>query len=974
MTVENLTEKKEELKKLLDLFQNNIKQYMKSTYDEANTRVDFIDKFFELLDWDVRNKQGYSEDYREVVREDKVVIAGKPKAPDYSFRIGGRRIFFVEAKKPSVNIKEDRDPAFQVRRYAYTAKLSLSILTDFEELAVYDTRIKPIKTDSASTARIFYCKYDELLRPCKINKDIDNFEYLFSIFSNPSILKGSFDRYIEENKNKKGTSEVDKEILKLIDNWRCDLAKNIALRNKELDVYNLNYAIQKIINRIIFLRIAEDRNMEDYGTLQSILKEKEVYKYLLKIFDNAEIKYNSGLFDGEKWLNNLVIDDKILNTIINSFYYPECPYEFSILPIEILGNAYEQFLGKKIRLTASHQAKIEEKLEVRKAGGVYYTPQYIVDYIVENTVGVKIKRNKPEDIANLKIIDPACGSGSFLVRAYDFLLKHHIKYYTQKSKIQEALKKGKIYQVDSTTYYLSTEKKQKILLNNIYGLDIDEQAVEVTKLSLLLKLMENENTEGQGMLFKHSELKILPDLSNNIKCGNSLISNDFYDDKDLSLFSKDEMRKVNTFDWDNEFSDIFKKGGFDVVIGNPPYVDIKRLSNYDVKYIFKKYKHANNRINLFASFIEKSFDIVKNNFYFSMIVPTALLAQDSYKSLREWIESNYQIEIIIRLPNEIFGDSAGEVKVDTMIFIFSNNINNKTELIAYSGYDRINEINKNKAHIYGFVNQNNWSKNSDKVWAINLTDKQSELLLKMEGNSKQLEEIVLFSLGLTPYDKYKGHTQSQIKNKVFHSDFKKDDTFKKLLAGNDVRRYFVNWNGNQWISYGPWLGASREPIFFTSKRILVKQIIDWTDKRIWAALADEELYNTQNAFNLLKKTDIELVFILGIINSKLLSFYHRKRFLDEFKMRFQKILIKDCRKFPIYNVDFDNTNEKEIYEKIINYVSQILIENKEYYKIITNNDKKIYQQKINLLDEQIDKLVYELYGLTEEEIKIVEES
>ena len=372
------------LTQLTDLFERNRKQYNTSAYDEANTRTDFIDKFFELLGWDIRNEQGYSEQYREVVREDKVTIAGRVKAPDYAFRIGGVRKFFVEAKKPSVNIKDDLEPAFQVRRYGYTAKLPLCILTDFEEFAVYDTRIKPSPSDKPSTARIFYCTFDEYHK---------HFDFIFNTFSKEAILKGSFDTYIQENKNKKGTSEVDKELLKLIESWRTDIAKNIALRNPSLNIYHLNTAVQKIIDRIIFLRIAEDKEMEEYGLLQKITESGSVYQKLQAVFDRANAKYNSGLFKPHDWLRSLIIDDGVLSSIINGLYYPECPYEFSILPVEILGNIYEQFLGKIIKfrnVKGGHTALIEEKPEVKKAGGVYYTPQYIVRYIVENTLGVKI--------------------------------------------------------------------------------------------------------------------------------------------------------------------------------------------------------------------------------------------------------------------------------------------------------------------------------------------------------------------------------------------------------------------------------------------------------------------------------------------------------------------------------------------------------------------------------------------------------
>ncbi|MGP1439072.1 MAG: Eco57I restriction-modification methylase domain-containing protein, partial [Treponema sp.] len=563
----------EKLKELTKLFEKNKKQYISVAYDEANTRTDFIDKFFELLGWDVRNEQGYSQQYRDVIREDKVTIGGKVKAPDYAFRIGGVRKFFVEAKKPSVNIKDELEPAFQVRRYGYTAKLPLCILTNFEEFAVYDTRIKPSNSDKPSVARIFYCVFDEYHK---------HFDFIFNTFSKEAILKGSFDSYIQENK--KGTSEVDKELLKLIESWRTNIAKNIALRNPLLSIYHLNTAVQKIIDRIIFLRIAEDKGIEEYSTLLKISNQKSsIYNALIKLFDKANAKYNSGLFKPHEWLRSLIIDDAVLSSIINGLYYPECPYEFSILPVEILGNIYEQFLGKTIKfrnVKGGHTALIEEKPEVKKAGGVYYTPQYIVRYIVENTIGVKIKGQSPKTIAQLKVLDPACGSGSFLVEAYQVLLDYHLNYYSSNEKERkQALKNSLIYETGKVVYKLTIEEKQRILLNNIYGVDIDGQAVEVTKLSLYLKLLENEDSETQGQLFKFSDLTLLPSLDSNIKCGNSLVGSDYYNEKDLSLFDDEAMRKINTFDWDKGFPEVFVQGGFDCVIGNPPYV--KEYTNRD---------------------------------------------------------------------------------------------------------------------------------------------------------------------------------------------------------------------------------------------------------------------------------------------------------------------------------------------------------------------------------------------------------
>jgi len=464
-------------------------------------------------------------------------------------------------------------------------------------------------------------------------------------------------------------------------------------------------------------------------------------------------------------------------------------------------------------------------------------------------------------------------------------------------------------------------------------------------------------------------------LANNIRCGNSLIGPDFYDNQQINL-NQEDMYRVNVFDWNAEFPEIMKNGGFDAVIGNPPYVDIKSLPKVEVRYLFSQYVFANNRINLFAIFIEKMLKIVNQlHFGFSMIVPTALLTQDSYKMLRKTVLQKYHVKNIVRLPNESFGNVAGDVKVDTAIFVFTENkenIDKNVEIIAYEGYKRIDEIDPKKAKVHGFICQDNWSQHDDYVWFINYFNKENLLILKIEQDTHHVENYCDFALGITPYDKYKGHTQAQIKQQVFHANYQKDETFKKLLAGNDVRRYFVEWNGETWISYGTWLGASREQRFFIQKRIIVKQIIDWSSKRIWATITDAELYNTQNAFNLLPKSNLSLEYLLGILNSKLLNFYHQKKYLDEFKMRFQKILIKDCKRLPIHPINFSDPADKSLYDRMVSLVDQMLNLNRQFAKAALPQDRDMLHRQIEATDRQIDQLVYKLYDLTEEEIKIVE--
>ena len=368
--------------KLVQTFKDNYNQYKLPTYKEAHVRKEFIDKFFKVLNWDVDNQQGFSEQFKEVLNEDAIKIDSKTKAPDYAFRIGGQRIFFAEAKKPSVNIKQNSESAFQLRRYAWNSKIPISILTDFEEFIIYDCRVKPHEKDDSSVARIMLIRYEDYE---------DSFEKIWDIFSKDAVLKGSFDRFVESKRGMKGTAEVDISFLKEIEKWRDNLAKNIAIRNTTLSLSELNYVIQKIINRILFLIICEYKNIEKEGKLKEIAQKFSIYKKLMPYFKESDDRYNSGIFDFSKdnLTPNLVIDDRILKEIIDNLYYPKSPYDFSVLPIEILGKVYERFLGKTIRLTSSHQAKVEEKPEVRKAGGVYYTPEFVVEYIVNNTQSLR---------------------------------------------------------------------------------------------------------------------------------------------------------------------------------------------------------------------------------------------------------------------------------------------------------------------------------------------------------------------------------------------------------------------------------------------------------------------------------------------------------------------------------------------------------------------------------------------------------
>lgn len=388
------------VEQLVELFDRNKFEYKSSSFKEAHLRQQFINPFWEALGWDMTNRKGYAEYLKEVVHEDSLKIQGSSTAPDYTFRAGPQRKFFLEVKAPKVFIKEEVPPSYQLKRYAWSANLPLSVLSDFEEFAVYQCTARPKIADKPAKDRIEYFTYTEY---------IDRWDWIYERFSREAVWSGKFDAYASTYAKRRGTATFDKAFLADMLEWRKMLAQNIALRNKDITERELNFAVTATLDRIIFLRIAEDRGIDTYGNLAVAAgldyvleggtkkrKVENVYKEILKRFSLTDEKYNSGLFHFRKEKDRpspdnltprLTIDDKVITEIIKSLYYPESPYAFDQVPADILGNVYEQFLGQIITLSPSHKASIDFKPEVKKAGGVYYTPKYIVDYIVKNTLG-----------------------------------------------------------------------------------------------------------------------------------------------------------------------------------------------------------------------------------------------------------------------------------------------------------------------------------------------------------------------------------------------------------------------------------------------------------------------------------------------------------------------------------------------------------------------------------------------------------
>ncbi len=1000
---------------LVERFQRNREAYRSPDYKEARVRAEFIDPMFEALGWDMGNKAGYAEPYKDVIHEDAIKIGGATEAPDYCFRIGGTRKFFLEAKKPSVNIGGDISPAYQLRRYAWSSKLALSILTDFEEFAVYDCRIRPKPNDKVATARTVYMRFDEYL---------DRWDEIASVFGKEAVLQGSFDKYAEGAKRKRGTSEVDREFLDEIETWRTAIARNLALRNGRLSVRDLNFAVQRTVDRIIFLRMCEDRGIEPYGQLLALVNGPHIYKRLVALYHRADERYNSGLFHfhrekdrtghPDELTPDLKIDDKVLKSILVPLYYPDCPYEFSVLPPEILGNVYEQFLGKVIRLTKGHQARVEEKPEVKKAGGVYYTPQYIVKYIVAQTVGNLCEGKSPRQMAKLRILDPACGSGSFLIGAYQFLLDRHRDWYaehlvpkveaegkiagrTLRSLTADGKTQMPVYRGRGGQWFLTTAEKRRILLDNIYGVDIDAQAVEVTKLSLLLKVLEGENQETLERQRRLWHERALPDLSSNIKCGNSLIGPDFYDVKQGTLFDEEEQYRINAFDWHAEFPEILgtakdakntklarrssggntklarppsggSKNGFDAVIGNPPYVRVrafKELHPAQAAFLERTYTCARHVWDIYLLFFERSLALARRSGYISFIVPIQTLHQPNCESLRQLLLLKTRIESIVDLAR---------------LRVFQKAIVKNCILICRKGRRSGHTAGVLQAHspqCLSLEQVRSWPQdrileNPAFSFKLDLLSPKIDLCEKLAERSWLLSDVCYVTFGLRSCAKGvgKGGKDRLICERAC------DSSCKPYMEGREIGRYQMRPIG-RFIRYLPdEMYSPRTPSLFETKKIMSQSML--SRKRLVATLDASGRYVEQSLVCIIPHgilTDLTpaavtpLEFVLAVLNSRLESFYFATYIIDyslggglihATPGAQGKLLVPRC---PETQMD-----------SIAQLAKRMLVLHDRLADAKTPDARTRIDREIAHTDKQIDQLVYELYGLTDDEIRIVEEA
>lgn len=948
-----------EMLELIARFDAQRDLYESPTYNEAQLRIDFVNPMFKALGWDVENTKGYAEAFREVVHEDAVKIAGTVKSPDYSFRVGGRRIFFLEAKKPAVNIRDDVGPAYQLRRYAWTAGLPLSILTNFRELAVYDCRIPPKYLEKASTARLWYFTYQDYP---------EKWDEIASVFSPDAIQHGAFDRYVQSHK-KAGTQAFDDAFLDEMEEWRKKLAGNLAMRNAALDQSGLNFATQRIIDRIIFLRICEDRGIEPPFQLQGLLPGEQVYARLRELFTKGDHRYNSGLFHfreekgrheaPDELTPGLDVDDATLKHIIKRLYYPDSPYVFKEVAADILGSVYERFLGNVIRLTAGHRAKIEPKPEVRKAGGVYYTPTYIVDYIVKNTVGKLLEDKSPTEAAKLRILDPACGSGSFLLGAYQYLLDWHQQWYLahdpdKRTKGKNAtLRPGPLRQL-----VLSIRERKRILLDNIHGVDLDPQAVEVTKLSLLLKCLEGESAQSIDDLRLFHE-RALPDLGDNIKCGNSLISTDIYDTDAWKNLSEAERSRLRPFNWQDEFPAILKAGGFDAVIGNPPYG--ATINDHEVPYLRHHYQAYSSGLDSYVLFVERAIGLARPGAFVSFIVPTGWYTGADFSRIRQHIACTCDPLSFVNLPYDVF-----KAWVDTTVFVFKKRRAKaawprtrgcEVSLKTFPKRHRIDTA-REMEDCSDRVDFASWFTSGDDAYLTFADARATSIIQRMEAVGRPLASFADVQRGVTPLDTTERRTHA---------------TSRAAFMGT-VRRYTFERGPNVYVRFDATIAEPKPEKYFQGPRLLLRELISRQFRLQAVAVVEDFVTNKSMQSVLAVRGGPDLKYLLGVINSRLMSWYFLRKSSVAQRDDFPKIVLKESRALPIPQLDRKERTGKRQHDRMVALVEQMLSLHKSLAAAKSPHDKEALQRRIDATDRQIDRLVYELYGLTEEQIKIVEEA
>jgi hypothetical protein len=1059
----SLADFRTELGRLVEQFKRNLSQYKSNNYDEASLRQEFLNPFFRALGWDVENKAGLIPQHREVEIESRTEIAGRQKRADYLFRTDRQDRFICEAKKP-VEALHSRH-AFQAKRYAWNKGLVLAVLTDFEELLVYVVGSKP-HPEEMEVGRWRSWRFQEY--PLAAQE-------IWDLLARPEVASGSIERLVEQLPRKplaKGKARqqwlfkpdrsraLDAEFLNFLDEARRELASDLLRHNDRGDLLEnvrLNEAVQRILDRLLFLRICEDRDIDTGRPLASILRSWRAYaenpvprrvrksEFLVREDGAASematkrlprslwgevvahfraldrrppshIPFFNGNIFKPHFSEELAVSDEWIAGFLDEVGDEESPYLFNVIPVEILGIIYERFLGKVVR-PKGRGVTIEEKPEVRKAGGVYYTPRYIVDYIVEQTVGKLLADLTPQQSLKLHVLDPSCGSGSFLIRAFERICEHWVTALMEDEKKRR--RSDCWTDPDTGDVHLTSDLKRRILTANIYGVDIDPGAVEVTQLSLYLKMLEGENrtTLARERDLFGSDVALLPPLEANIKCGNSLIASDF------SLVPEDLVR-VKAFDWTVQFPAIMKTGGFDAVISNPPYIRIQTLQETDpesVAYINAHYAAAaKGNYDIYVVFVERALSLLNEHGEHGFILPHKFFNAHYGEALRKYLAAGNHVSGITHFGHQQVFEGAttytclvftqkspsaclrfarvddlkkwADTKEETVSLIPAEDLTHECWIFASgpaaslleklrhqtatleSVADRIFQGLKTGADKIYIVEEKRRLGKHILVWS---PEKRAEYWLETDllhplikgGDSRRYVLSKTKRLILFPYEKLKSGKTGLIPELGLQKHFPKAWLYLK-----DNKKYLETREDEKMI--GPkWYGYTRSqalevmplPKLFTPDLAACASFsLDETGEYFFTG-------GVAGGYGVLPKFGVSPKFLLGLLNSRLLNWIVGKTGTQmrggylSFEARFIRFL-------PIPQKNLSNPADHAWHDRMVGLVDKMLALSPKLRTARTDTERATLQNAVTATDRQIDALVYELYGLTREEIKLVEKS
>jgi len=957
-----------ELSRLVAKFERGLHEFKHPGYLEAQLRDDFLSPFFAALGWDMKNDKGLIQSHREVEIESRT---GTGRA-DYLFRTDRRPRFVCEAKKP---VEELPPHARQAKRDAWTLGIRLAVLSDFEETNLYIVTRNPDKGEPA----------DGLWRTYHYTEYSAKARELWDLLAHENVREGSIQRALESLLKQLRPGRIrdfDEEFLAFLDGHRRALASDLIRHNDRADLLEgtkLNEAVQCILDRLLFIRISEARGIDMGTKLQSLLEtwqrrqaktdslrdeppagwggvglgapRSSLWNSIVRHIRALDRRppshvpfFNGNLFK-QHFSEELAVGDVWLSEFLNAISDEKSHYNFRYVAVEILGTIYERFLGKIVR-PHGRGAVIEEKPEVRKAGGVYYTPRYIVEYIVEQTVGKMLEGKKPEETLKLRFLDPACGSGSFLLRVFERVCEHW-----QQWLMDNPTKRKKDWcwlDAKTNTLHLTARIKRRIVCETVHGVDLDPQAVEVTQLSLYLKMLEGETTETleREQEWFGSDEPILPPLQDNIKCGNSLIASDF------SMMPEDLVR-VHAFDWPVQFPAVMKAGGFDAVVGNPPY--LYSAGQESIAYFNEHYRFSEYQTDFYTYFIEKALSLVKRQGKFSFIVSDSWLKAQNFSKLRNHLLGEHRL---LRLAVFDFPPFEGAAIENSILVVSRGERPGLVPMDRFTNpghFQLQSELDPHKSIERGLIDPR-------------YSDAALRLIEKMERGCVPLESLVELNRGIHAYrtDGYgksrfaRGpQTKRDKEQQSYHARKPMDSTYLPEIKGKDVFRFAFVPTGD-FISYGDWLAEPREPKYFRNPKVTVRKVLG---TKLHGTFIREPMAIDQSLYVLISpENDLkQLKFILGILLSRVGAWYLRTKYAI-YDALYPWYTRKQLATFPIKKFD----------ERLVVLVDKMLALAPKLLAARLDSERATLQNAVTTTDQQIDALVYELYGLTAAEIKLVE--